>query len=142
MTAEAPASPAGLPAGEAAQGGASDAGPEVLHEISARVRAQNQLSLAANLEKAVATVVDGGRVTVTFAAGDRYAGGQVVNAQQTVAAAASEILGRPVSIGVDYRREPAAAPEGADRAAPENADVGRVCKIFRGEVVKEITHGT
>ena len=142
MTAEAPASPAGLPAGEAAQGGASDAGPEVLHEISARVRAQNQLSLAANLEKAVATVVDGGRVTVTFAAGDRYAGGQVVNAQQTVAAAASEILGRPVSIGVDYRREPAAAPDGADRAAPENADVGRVCKIFRGEVVKEITHGT
>ena len=141
-TAEAPASPADLPAGEAAQGRASDAGPEVLHEISARVRAQNQLSLAANLEKAVATVVDGGRVTVMFAAGDRYAGGQVVNAQQTVAAAASEILGRPVSIGVDYRREPAAAPEGADRAAPENADVGRVCKIFRGEVVKEITHGT
>ena len=136
------AAPADLPAGEAAQGQASDAGPEVLHEISARVRAQNQLSLAANLEKAVATVVDGGRVTVTFAAGDRYAGGQVVNAQQTVAAAASEILGRPVSIGVDYRREPAAAPEGADRAAPENADVGRVCKIFRGEVVKEITHGT
>ena len=136
------AAPADLPAGEAAQGRASDAGAEVLHEISARVRAQNQLSLAANLEKAVATVVDGGRVTVMFAAGDRYAGGQVVNAQQTVAAAASEILGRPVSIGVDYRREPAAAPEGADRAAPENADVGRVCKIFRGEVVKEITHGT
>ncbi len=142
MTAEAPASPADLPAGEAAQGRASDPAPEVLHEISARVRAQNQLSLAANLEKAVATVVDGGRVTVTFAAGDRYAGGQVVNAQQTVAAAASEILGRPVSIGVDYRREPAAAPEGADRAAPENADVGRFCKIFRGEVVKEIAHGT
>ena len=136
------AAPADLPAGEAAQGRASDAGAEVLHEISARVRAQNQLSLAANLEKAVATVVDGGRVTVTFAAGDRYAGGQVVNAQQTVAAAASEILGRPVSIGVDYRREPAAAPEGADRAAPENADVGRFCKIFRGEVVKEIAHGT
>ena len=93
------AAPADLPAGEAAQGRASDAGAEVLHEISARVRAQNQLSLAANLEKAVATVVDGGRVTVMFAAGDRYAGGQVVNAQQTVAAAASEILGRPVSIG-------------------------------------------
>ena len=144
MTAAAPA-PAGgreVPEGEPAERSAADPAPEALHEISARVRAQNQLSLAAALEKAVATVVDGGRVTVTFAAGDRYAGGQVVNAQQTVAAAASEILGRPVSIGVDYRREPAAAPEGAGRAAPENADVGRFCKIFRGEVVKEIAHGT
>ena len=131
-----------VPAGEPAERSAADPAPEALHEISARVRAQNQLSLAANLEKAVATVVDGGRVTVTFAAGDRYAGGQVVDAQQTVAAAASEILGRPVSIGVDYRREPAAAPEGAGRATPENADVGRFCKIFRGEVVKEIAHGT
>ena len=148
MTAAAPApAPAAaggreVPAGEPAERSAADPAPEALHEISARVRAQNQLSLAANLEKAVATVVDGGRVTVTFAAGDRYAGGQVVDAQQTVAAAASEILGRPVSIGVDYRREPAAAPEGAGRAAPENADVGRFCKIFRGEVVKEIAHGT
>ena len=146
MTAPAPApAPAGgreVPAGEPAERSAADPAPEALHELSARVRAQNQLSLAANLEKAVATVVDGGRVTVTFAAGDRYAGGQVVDAQQTVAAAASEILGRPVSIGVDYRREPAAAPEGAGRAAPENADVGRFCKIFRGEVVKEIAHGT
>ena len=144
MTAPAPA-PAGgreVPEGEPAERSAADPAPEALHEISARVRAQNQLSLAAALEKAVATVVDGGRVTVTFAAGDRYAGGQVVNAQQTVAAAASEILGRPVSIGVDYRREPAAAPEGGGRAAPENADVGRFCKIFRGEVVKEIAHGT
>ena len=143
--APAPAPAAGgreVPAGEPAERSAADPAPEALHEISARVRAQNQLSLAANLEKAVATVVDGGRVTVTFAAGDRYAGGQVVDAQQTVAAAASEILGRPVSIGVDYRREPAAAPEGAGRAAPENADVGRFCKIFRGEVVKEIAHGT
>ena len=150
MTAPAPAPAAAaaaaggreVPAGEPAERSAADPAPEALHEISARVRAQNQLSLAANLEKAVATVVDGGRVTVTFAAGDRYAGGQVVDAQQTVAAAASEILGRPVSIGVDYRREPAAAPEGAGRATPENADVGRFCKIFRGEVVKEIAHGT
>ena len=150
MTAPAPAPAAAaaaaggreVPAGEPAERSAADPAPEALHELSARVRAQNQLSLAANLEKAVATVVDGGRVTVTFAAGDRYAGGQVVDAQQTVAAAASEILGRPVSIGVDYRREPAAAPEGAGRAAPENADVGRFCKIFRGEVVKEIAHGT
>ena len=148
MTATAPApAPAAaggrdVPEGEPAERSAADPAAEVLHEISARVRAQNQLSLAAALERAVAIVVDGGRVTVTFAAGDRYAGGQVVNAQQTVAAAASEILGGPVSIGVDYRREPAAAPEGAGRAAPENADVGRFCKIFRGEVVKEIAHGT
>ena len=115
--------------------------PEVLHEIGARVRAQNQMSLAASVERAVASVVEADRVTMTFAAADRYHGGKVASAQQTVAAAASEILGRPVSIGVDYRhdRDPAGAGERA--AAPENADVGRFCKIFRGEVVEEKAHG-
>ena len=144
MTADAPAAPAGRdPAdGVPVARSASDAAPDVLHDISARVRAQNQLSLAAALERAVATEVDGGRVTVTFAAGDRYAGGQVVNAQQTVASAASEILGRPVSVGVDYRREQGAAAASARAAAPEDPDVGRFCKMFRGEVVKEIAHGT
>ena len=81
------------------------------------------------------------RVTMTFAAADRYHGGQVVGAQQTVASVAREILGRPVSIGVDYRREQGPAGGAAPADAPENADVGRFCKIFRGEVIKEIAHG-
>ena len=115
--------------------------PEVLHEIGARVRAQNQMSLAASVERAQAAVVEAGRVTVTFAASDRYHGGQVAGAQQTLAAVASEILGRPVSVGVDYQREQGREAADARAAAPENVDVGRFCKIFRGEVIKEITHG-
>ena len=104
------------------------------------MRAQNQMSLAASVERAVAAELRADRLDMTFAASDRYHGGQVAAAQQRVAAAASEILGRPVRIGVDYRRDQAAPAAGAP-AAPENADVGRFCKIFRGEVVKEIAHG-
>ena len=125
----------------AAPDAAPDGAPELLHEIGARVRAQNQMSLAASVERAEDAVVTGDRVTMTFAAGDRYHGGQVAGAQQTVASAASEILGRPVSVGVDYRRQPAPAGRPAGAAGPEHADVGRFCKIFRGEVVKEIVHG-
>ena len=131
-----PAAADGAATVTAAPGGAG----EVLHDIAARVRAQNQMSLAASVERAEAAVVEPGRVTVTFAASDRYHGGQVAAAQQMVAAAASDILGRPVRVGVDYRRDQSAAVADSP-AAPEDADVGRFCKIFRGEVVKEITHG-
>ena len=120
---------------------APEGAPELLHEIAARVRAQNQMSLAASVERAEEAVVTEDRVTMTFAAGDRYHGGKVAGAQQTVASAASEILGRPVSVGVDYRREPAPAGRPERAAGPEQTDVGRFCKIFRGEVVKEIAHG-
>jgi len=68
-------------------------------------------------------------------AGLRLAGGG------WMAAVASDILGRAVSVGVDYRRDPVAVAAGAPAAAPEHADVERFCKIFRGEVVKEIAHG-
>ena len=129
--------PTGAPTDPAAPGGA----PELLHEIGARVRAGNQMSLAASVERAVAAVVEADGVTITFAAGDRYHGGNVAGAQQTVAAAASEILGRAVSVGVDYRRDRGAASAAAQAASAEDADVGRFCKIFRGEVVKEIVHG-
>ena len=143
----APAAPAAdtaggtAPSGAAAAPAAPDGAPELLHEIGARVRAQNQMSLAASVERAEEAVVTDDRLTMTFAAADRYHGGKVANAQQTVASAASEILGRPVSVGVDYRRD--REPEGppADASGPEHADVGRFCKIFRGEVVKEIAHG-
>ncbi|MDE0447821.1 MAG: hypothetical protein OXH96_14255, partial [Spirochaetaceae bacterium] len=134
-------------AGTATSGGgtgepaAPEGAPELLHEIAARVRAQNQMSLAASVERAEEAVVTEDRVTMTFAAGDRYHGGKVAGAQQTVASAASEILGRPVSVGVDYRREPAPAGRPERAAGPEQTDVGRFCKIFRGEVVKEIAHG-
>ncbi len=127
--------------GAAGKPAASEGAPELLHEIGASVRAQNQMSLAASVERAEAVVVTDERVTMTFAAGDRYHGGQVASAQQTVASAASEILGRPVSVGVDYRRDPEPAGPAARAAGPEHADVGRFCKIFRGEVVKEIAHG-
>jgi DNA polymerase-3 subunit gamma/tau len=132
----APAAADGAPTATAVPEGAG----EVLHDIAARVRAQNQMTLAASVERAVAAAVEPGRVTVTFAASDRYHGGQVAAAQQVVAAAASEILGRPVRVGVDYRRDQEAAAAESP-AAPQDADVGRFCKIFRGEVVKEIAHG-
>ena len=127
--------------GAAGEPAAPDGAPELLHEIGARVRAQNQMSLAASVERAQEAVVTGDRVTMTFAAGDRYHGGQVASAQQTVTSAASEILGRPVTVGVDYRRQPAPTGPPARAADPEHADVGRFCKVFRGEVVKEIAHG-
>ena len=101
---------------------ASDGGPELLHGIGARVREQNQMSLAASVERAQEAVVADDRLTMTFAAGDRYHGGKVANAQQTVASAASEILGRPVSVGVDYRRH----------REPERATRGRVRPGTRG----------
>ena len=120
---------------------AAEDASEMLHEIGARVRALNQMSLAASVERAEAAVVEADRVTITFAASDRYHGGQVASAQQTVATAASEILGRPVTVGVDYRREQGASGGAAPAAGPEDADVGRFCKVFRGEVIKEIAHG-
>ena len=140
-TVTAPASLEPATAAAAAAAAADDDAPGVLHEIGARVRAQNQMSLAASVERAVAAVVEADRVTMTFAAADRYHGGQVTSAQQVVASAASKILGRPVSIGVDYRREQGSAGGAAPAAASENGDVGRFCKVFRGEVIKEIAHG-
>ena len=132
---------AGARAGASTDPAAPDGAPELLHEIGARVRAGNQMSLAASVERAVAAVVEADGVTITFAAADRYHGGNVAAAQQTVATAASEILGRPVTVGVDYRRDRGAAAATAQAAGAEDADLGRFCKIFRGEVVKEIAHG-
>ena len=137
----APAEPAGKAPPAVAAGTEAGDAPKVLHEIGARVRAQNQMSLAASVERAEAAVVEADRVTITYAASDRYHGGQVASAHQTVASAASEILGRPVRVGVDYRREQGAAGGAAPAAGPEDADVGRFCKVFRGEVIKEIAHG-
>ena len=120
---------------------ASGSGREVLDEIGARVRDQNQMSLAASVERAVAAAVEADRLIMTFAATDRYHGSQVAGAQQVVGAAASEFLGRAVSVAVEYRRDQARVAATAPEAGPEHADVGRFCKIFRGEVVKEIAHG-
>ena len=129
---------AAAPHREGEESGAS-AATGLLREISARVRGQKQLSLAASLERAVGTTVADDRITVAFAATDRYSGGQVTKGQQTIATVASEILGRPVAVEVDYQRDPGRK---SSAAAGVDADVGRFCKVFRGEVVKEIEHGT
>lgn len=119
----------------AAQAGAAPpAATGLLAELSARIRGQNQLGLAASLERALGAAVAGDRVTVTFAAGERYSGGRVSGAQRELAAAAAAVVGRPVTVSVAYE----GAPEQQPVAAAAGGDVARVLKIFRGEVVKEI----
>ena len=122
----------------------------VLQQISAKIRDQNLLSLAASLERALATEVADDRVTVTFGVRDRYPGEHVIGEQKVVSAAASEVLGRAVAIKVAYHRPdeqpraaaPATAAGGGDHGAGGSGDVERFRKVFRGEVVKEISHGT
>ena len=131
---------AAAPSREGKEGSAPAASAGLLQEIGARVRGQKQLSLAASLERAVETTVAADRITVAFAATDRYSGEQVTKGQQTIATVASEILGRPVAVTVDYQRD--RRPATASAAAATDEDVARFCKVFRGEVVKETTHGT
>ena len=121
-----------------ARSAAPAAGEGLLPEIGAQLRAQNLLSLAASLERALGVVVSGEQVTITFGARERYSGERVVGDQRAVAAAVATLVGRPVSVTVTYQRD-------GDQAQPDAAvesDVARVLKVFRGEVVKEISYGT
>lgn len=145
-----PAPPAAAPAPQAGAGPrapadagrAAGAAPEpaatgLLAELSARIREQNQLALAASLERALGAAVAGDQVTVTFAAGERYSGARVSGAQRELAAAAAAVVGRPVTIAVAYQ----GAPEQPPPTAAAGGGVARVLKVFRGEVVKEISNG-
>ena len=133
---------AAAPASPAATVRAEDAAPEpaatdLLAELSARIREQNQLALAASLERALGAAVAGDQVTVTFAAGERYSGARVSSAQRELAAAAAAVVGRAVTVAVAYQ----GAPEQPPPAAAAGGGVARVLKVFRGEVVKEISNG-
>ena len=59
--------------------------------------------------------------------------------QRAVVAAAAAVVGRPVSVKVNYSRD-GEQPGAADTAG--GSDVQRFVKVFRGEVVKEISFGT
>lgn len=134
--------PAGRAAREPdAQSEAPPAATGLLAEISARIRAQNLLALAASLERAQEAAVAGDQVTVTFAAGERYSGTRVSGEPRAVAAAAAEVLGRPVNVTVAYR-DARQQPQPAAGGAAAGSEVARVLKIFRGEVVKENSYGT
>ena len=140
--AAAPAQAAAAPRTQADAGRAAGAAPEsaatgLLAELSARIREQNQLALAASLERALGAAVAGDQVTVTFAAGERYSGARVSGAQRELAAAAAAVVGRPVTVAVAYQ----GAPEQPPPAAAAGGGVARVLKVFRGEVVKEISNG-
>ena len=106
----APAASAAEDAGGTAATGAAEApaasggGPELLHEIGAKVRAQNQMSLAASVERAEEAVVADDRVTMTFAAADRYHGGKVAE--------------RAADGGVGGERDPGPAGERRGRLSP------------------------
>ena len=127
------------PPESAARAAPPPAADDLLPKISARIRDRNLLSLAASLERAVSVEVAGSQVTVTFGARDRYSGEQVIGEQQVVAAAAGAVVGGPVTVKVAYRRDGAAQPDASTAAG---GDVERFRKVFRGEVVKEISHGT
>ena len=110
----------------------------LLTKLSSQIRAQEQFALAASLERAQEAELSADHVTITFGSGERYSGQHVSGAQRAVADAAAAVVGRPVSVKVNYRRD-GAQPE-ADTAG--GSDVQRFLKVFRGEVVKEISFGT
>ena len=110
----------------------------LLKELSDRLRAHDQLALAASLERAQGVAVSDDRLTITFGSRERYSGEHVIGEQRAVAAAAAAVVGRPVSVKVNYHR--AGEQPRPDIAA--ESDVQRFLKVFRGEVVKEISFGT
>ena len=110
----------------------------LLTKLSAQIRTHDQFALAASLERAQGAEVDGDRLTITFGSRERYPGQHVTGEQRVVAAAAAAVVGRPVSVKVSYDRE-------GDQPRSDTAggsDVQRFLKVFRGEVVKEISFGT
>ena len=110
----------------------------LLTKLSAQIRTHDQFALAASLERAQGAEVDGDRLTITFGSRERYSGQHVTGEQRVVAAAAAAVVGRPVSVKVSYDRD-------GDQPRPGTAgggDVQRFLKVFRGEVVKEISFGT
>ena len=96
------------------------------------------MALAASLERAQEAALADDQVTITFGSGERYSGQHVIGEQRAVADAAAAVVGRPVSVKVNYRRD--GEQPRADTAG--GSDVQRVLKVFRGEVVKEISFGT
>ena len=136
------AAPAAAPKPAAPQSAPQSAPPPaaegLLAELSSQIRAHEQFALAASLERAQEAVLSEDQVTITFGSGERYQGQHVIGEQRAVAAAAAAVAGRPVTVKVNYRRDgeqPAADPAGG-------GDVQRFLKVFRGEVVKEISFGT
>ena len=116
----------------------SPAAEGLLTQLSSQIRAHDQFALAASLERAREAALSDDQVTITFGSGERYSGQHVTGEQRAVAAAAAAVVGRPVSVKVNYRRD-AEQPQ-ADTA--RGSDVQRFLKVFRGEVVKEISFGT
>ena len=132
------ATPAAAPEPAAPPPAPSPAAEGLLTELSSQIRAQDQFALAASLERAQEAALSDDQVTVTFGSGERYSGQHVSGEQRAVAAAAAAVVGRSVSVKVSYRRDGTQA--GADTAG--GSDVQRFLKVFRGEVVKEISFGT
>ena len=137
------AAPAAAPEPAAPEPAAPQATPPpaaegLLTKLSSQIRAQDQFALAASLERAQEAALADDQVTITFGSGERYSGQHVSGEQRAVAAAAAAVAGRPVSVKVNYRRD--GEQPGADTAGV--SDVQRFLKVFRGEVVKEISFGT
>ena len=132
------AAPAAAPERGAPQPAPAPAAEGLLTQLSSQIRAQDQFALAASLERAQEAALADDQVTITFGSGERYSGQHVSGEREAVAAAAAAVVGRPVSVKVNYRRD--GAQSGADTAGV--SDVQRFLKVFRGEVVKEISFGT
>ena len=132
------AAPAAAPEPAAPQPAPAPAAEGLLTELSSQIRTHEQFALAASLERAQEAVLSEDQVTITFGSGERYQGQHVIGEQRAVAAAAAAVAGRPVTVKVNYRRD--GEQPGADPAG--GSDVQRFLKVFRGEVVKEISFGT
>ncbi len=132
------AAPAAAPEPAARQPAPPPAAEGLLAKLGSQIRAHEQLALAASLERAQEAALSDDQVTITFGSGERYSGQHVIGEQRAVAAAAAAVVGRPVSVKVNYRRD--GEQPRADTAG--GGDVQRFLKVFRGEVVKEISFGT
>ena len=140
-----PSAPAVDPPPDAAPEGRASAsgGDPLLRALVAQIRSRNLLSLAASLERALGTEVSADRVTVTFGPRDGYSGEHVSGEQRVIAEVAAVELGRPVAVTVTHQGRERRANSGSrgDSGSDSGSDVERFRKVFRGEVIKEISHG-
>ena len=124
---------------DAAPEGRGSGGDPLLRALVAQIRSRNLLSLAASLERALGTEVSADRVTVTFGPRDGYSGEHVSGEQRVIAEVAAVELGRPVAVTVTHQGRERRANSGS--GSDSGSDVERFRKVFRGEVIKEISHG-
>lgn len=106
-------------------------------QMSVLIREQNLQSLASSFEQAMDVSLSGNLLTLEFGIGDRYSGEHVTGEQRLITTIASKIAGQPVEVKVKYSGKDLGKNESTDTGG----DVEQVRKVFRGEIIEEISNG-